>query len=51
MKIEITKRQYDLIREALEPFYYRCKEEGDTKKKYEVEELEILLIKHARETE
>lgn len=48
MKIEITKSQYDLIKEALENYYYICKDESDKRKMKRIVELEEYLFEQMK---
>jgi hypothetical protein len=49
MKIEITKEQHDLVRGALERYYYICKDDSDLYNKLEpLGELEKSLIKQSK---
>lgn len=49
MKIGITREQYDLIREALEQYYYICKDDSETRHKLsEIDELEDSLINQSQ---
>jgi len=41
----LTLREYDIIRNALESFYYMCKDEGDKKGMEIINDLENKLIK------
>lgn len=48
MNIEITKLQYDLIKEALETYYYHCKDESDKQKMKRIVSLEESLFEQVK---
>jgi hypothetical protein len=48
MEINITKQQYKLIREALEQYYYICKDEYNDSKLEPIIKLEESLIEQSK---